>query len=342
MGCSSSKTGKGSQPQKQAKKPEKVPVDKSKLDPKDFIITKKTGEIIVKQEGTINGQQFSLEELKDCDIFLLDYIATINIDYCENCRIYVGPVESSVFIRNCTNCSVILACQQFRCRDCTDCRLALLSTTEPIIETSKDMKFACFDFFYFSLREQLAHAGLRVVNNKWWQVHDFNANPDKPNWSLLPQEDVCKLLRTSQCTSLSEEEISMDRVVPVTLGCRPLPCEECCFILFFPEQDDLVEGFLSKASKMQGCQICRTRSMVVPVDRLKSLFSFTAKEKLEKKFQGREIVGIDICGQGIRQKVEESLNSLSNGKGPPGFRIVPESTQTALAKAFFEVWKDEI
>lgn len=338
---SKSKKGKNEQSVKQPQKPERKPVDKSKLNPKDFIIKERSGETIVKEEGTILGQQFSIEECKDCDIFLFDDIATINVDLCENCRIFVGPVESSVFIRNCSNCNFIIACQQFRSRDCKDCRFALFCTTEPIIETSVGMQFACFDFFYFSLREQLALAGLKVVNNKWWQVHDFNKNAEKSNWSLLPQEDVANLLRTSQCTSLSAEELAMDRVVPVTLGCRPLPPGDALFVVFLPDQEALVEAFLSKASKMEHCILRRTRATVLSVDRLKSLFSWTAKEKLEKQCKGREIIGVEVCGP--YDQVQESLESLAPGKGEKGFRIVPEVVhQNGSAQAFFEVWKDEI
>lgn len=343
MGCGGSKAKKGEalkQPNKGQEK--KAPAEKKKLDPKDYIFSKKSGEVLIKEEGSISGEQFNIEECKDCDIFLFDYIATTFIDYCENCRIFVGPIETSIFIRNCSNCSFVIACQQFRCRDCSDCRLALLSTTEPIIETSVDMKFACYDFFYFSLREQLAKAGLKVVNNKWWQIHDFNKNADKPNWSLLPQEDVANLLRTSQCTSLTADELAMDRVVPVTLGSRPVPFDETCFVIFFPEQDALVEGFISKAAKTQGWVLCRTRATALPEDRLKSLFSWAAKEKLEKRCKGQEVIGVEVCGKGIRAQVEESLSSLANGNGQKGFKVVPENMQEALAKAFFEVWKDEI
>lgn len=340
MGCNSSKK---KEPLKSSQKAVQKPAaDKKKLDPKDFMFSQKSGEVLVKEAGSINGEQFNIEECKDCDIFLFDYIATIFIDYCENCRIFVGPVESSIFIRNCKNCNFVIPCQQFRCRDCSDCKLALFSATEPVIETSVEMQFACFDFFYFSLREQLANAGLKVVNNKWWQIHDFNKNADKPNWSILPLEDVPQLLRTSQCTSLSADELSMDRVVPVTLGCRPAPFEESCFVLFLPDQETLVESFISTASKTQGWVLCRTRATTLPVDRLKSLFAWAAKEKLEKQCKDKEVIGVEVCGQGIRAQVEESLGSLANGKGQKGFRIVPDNQSSPLAKAFFEIWKDEI
>jgi len=259
MGCSSSKSNKENAAPKQASKPiEKK--EKKQLNKADYIFSKRTGEILIKEDKSIDGEQFVIEECKDCDIFLFDYIATISVDYCENCRLFIGPVESSAFIRNCTNCSIVMACQQFRSRDCKDVRLSLFSTTEPIIETSSDMQFACFDFFYFSLREQIAKAGLKVVNNKWWQIYDFTKDDAKPNWRLLPEDQVAGLLRTSQCTSLSPEELTMDRIIPVTLGSRPAPSQETCFVMFLPDQEALVDAFMSKASKTEGWTLCRTRS----------------------------------------------------------------------------------
>lgn len=39
-------------------------------------------------------------------------------DFCKDCRIVSGPVASSVFIRNCEDCVIVIACQQLRLRDC--------------------------------------------------------------------------------------------------------------------------------------------------------------------------------------------------------------------------------
>jgi protein XRP2 len=340
-GCQA-KSGKNQKEKLLNGKKEKKPVDKSKLNPKDFIASGRKGEIIVKTEGTIDGQQFNIEECNDCDIFLFDVIATAFIDHCKNCRIFVGPVESSIFVRNCTDCNFVIACQQFRSRDCKDCRFSLLSTTEPIIETSTGMRFACFDYFYFSLQNQLASAGLDVINNKWWQIHDFNKNADNPNWDLLPQEDVQNLLRTTQCTAITAEELAMDKVVPVTLGSRPPPVNEYCFVVFLPQSQAVVEAFITHASKEQGWTLSRTRSTVLPEDRAKSLFSWTPKEKLEKKCKGKELIGIEVCGAGICEKVSRALPTLGNAKDVKGVKVVPENSRQMLAKAFFEVWKDEI
>lgn len=346
MGCGGSKNkGNGAKSGGPPAAKINVKVDatpKKKLDPKDYMFSKRTGETLVKEEGTINGEQFNVEECKNCDIFLLDHVATAFIDECENCRIFVGPVESSVFVRNCKDCNVMLACQQFRSRDCTNCKFSLFCTTEPIIETSSDIQFACFDFFYFSLRDQLSKAKLPLWNNKWWQIHDFNKNAANPNWSILPEEEVPKLLHMDKCSCISAEELAMDHVVPVTLGSRPWPCEESSFVLFLPNSDLYIEAFLAKAAKTDGWTLCRTRSTVLPDDRLKSLLGWAKEPKLLASLKGKEVTGVQVCGPGIAQQVQEALSSTGLAAGAKNIRIIPAPEIQTLGKAFFEVWKDDI
>lgn len=319
------------------------------LDPADFMVSKRSEEVVVKEQGAIDGEQLNIEECVNCDIFLLDHIAQVFVDECVGCRIFVGPTESAVFIRNCTDCSMVIACQQFRSRDCSDCRLALFCTTEPIIETSTGMQFACFDFFYFSLREQIAKAGLKLWNNKWWQVHDFNKNSDNPNWGLLPQEDVPTLLNARECSALSDEEIHMDRVVPVTLGSRPRPSEESCLALFLPGADlTYVEALLALVgSREAGWWVCRARSTFLPDENCQKLFHGWMKDKEVKKVvaacRGRELIGVEVCGEGVRQGIRDAMTP----GGPLAtlsqyVRLAPEENMAMLAKAFFEVWKDQI
>ena len=39
------------------------------------------------------------------------------VDNCKNTTFVIGPVKGSIFVRDCSNCRVSVACQQFRCRD---------------------------------------------------------------------------------------------------------------------------------------------------------------------------------------------------------------------------------
>jgi len=344
MGCGSST---GPKPSSAAgKKVTIVKVEekrkKSNLNPADYVLSKRNGEVIVKDAGTIDGQQFNVEECKDCDIFLMDHIACVFVDECEGCRIFIGPTMSSVMIRNCSSMNCVIACQQFRTRDCTNCKFSLLCTTEPIIETSTQLQFACFEFNYFSLRAQLSEAQLNVWNNKWWMVHDFNKNSEKPNWSLLPKGEVQTLLRPDRCNGLTEDELNQERVVPVTLGSRQWPSEETCFIIFLPGADAYIGAVLNKVEATEGWELCRARSTLLDVDRLKSLLSWTKESKLPSQCQGKELTGAQMCGAGILEQMQEALSTTGLAAGSKLIRIVPSAQASALAKAFFEVWKDEI
>lgn len=124
--------------------------------------------------------------LQSCKILILDYTAAVTIDDCVNCFILLGPVKSrfvaldfskfgnnypshrnhvlhqhvvinSVFLRDSTDCKVAMSCQQFRSRDCKRIELFLHCTTQPIIEASVAMKFACLQCYYPGLSSRIVY-----------------------------------------------------------------------------------------------------------------------------------------------------------------------------------------
>lgn len=158
---------------------------KSDINKNDYIFSKRVNESIVKQQGSIDGQQFIIEESRGCDIFLLDHIACVTVDQCKDCRIITGPIESSIFIRDCTDCIIVTICQQLRLRDCSNLKVFLCSTTGPIIETSRNITFGCYDYNYFGLADHFRAANLSVWNNSWFDVYDFNPSGGSGNFKLL-------------------------------------------------------------------------------------------------------------------------------------------------------------
>ena len=159
---------------------------KPKLDPKDFIFLKRHGETLVKAPGTINGQQFVIDSCEDCEIYVLDHCDSLMIDDCKRCKIVVGPTSGSIFIRDCEDCRCVFMCRQYRSRDCVNIDTHLHVTTRPIIETSTNMRFGCWDFSYPGLEAQMDAAGISPYQNFW--SHIFNFNPDTATWSLLPAD----------------------------------------------------------------------------------------------------------------------------------------------------------
>lgn len=129
---------------------------------------------LVKVPGSVNGQPFELKDLDNCDAQVLCWSSTVQIDRLQNCRVFIGPVESSCFVRNCEGCEFIMACRQLRTRDLKDCTFRLLAGTDPVIERSTGITFSPFSGAYHGLRKHCESAGLDPNDNHWRLIFDFN------------------------------------------------------------------------------------------------------------------------------------------------------------------------
>merc|ERR1712232_1421687 len=103
--------------------------------------------------------------------------------------------------------------------------------------------------------------------------------------------------------TVSEDELQMDKAIPITLGSRPWPFQESCFVFFLPESDAYVEAFLSKVAKTDEWVLCRTRSSVLGEDRLKSLFGWTKEPKLPGRCKGKEVTASEAMHTRTRSGV---------------------------------------
>ena len=211
------------------------------VDPKDFMLTGLKDATIGRLPGKLNGQQFVIQECENCSIFILDHSATVTIDDCVNCRVALGPVKGSVFFRDCKEMKCVVACQQFRTRDCKKMEVFLCCATQPVIESSTGMRFGCFQYSYPEMPGQFQAAGLSVFNNNWSNVHDFTPVSGETNWGLLPEDGPVR-----DRVPLPEPDSEFGRVristdagqssVPLTHGGRRKQSEESCLFLFFSEE----------------------------------------------------------------------------------------------------------
>lgn len=130
-----------------------------------------------------------IKDLDNCTVMLLDHTAQVTVDRCKNTKFYLGPIKSSVFFRDCENCTIVVSCCQFRCRDLLNSSLFLFTPNDPIIESSADLTVAPYNFKYPQLQEHSLAANIvgqftddeGVVQdkvNKWNQVFDFTKQED--------------------------------------------------------------------------------------------------------------------------------------------------------------------
>ncbi|XP_078739894.1 protein XRP2 [Lampetra fluviatilis] len=246
---------------------------REKVDLQRFVVTGLSGTAVGRAPGSVCGQQLVVAACSDCRIVVLDHSATVTVDDCVRCRLVLGPVKGSVFLRDCEDCEVLVACQQFRTRDCRGLSIFLCCSTQPVIEASTALKFGCYQFYYPELASQFRDAELSIFNNNWSSVHDFTPVPGERNFSLAADPGLLPgLLPTAAAATTTttaagkdrpaagEEEVEGEKVeggewageqwaavlrvrasveaarsiVPATLGAgRRRPSDESALVVFF-------------------------------------------------------------------------------------------------------------
>lgn len=187
-------------------------IKKAKLRKEDFMFKDRDGELLVRDPGQINGQQFIIDSCKNCKIFLRDFTPAINMYSCEDCEVFLGPCSGSIYIRNSKNCKVIVATAQLRIYNCENFDLLVFSISDPSIEQCTNLRIGCFDYCYTELKEQFGKAKLNIWNNVWSEVYDFT--PRAGNYSyLLPHKSAKELLNVTHGF-----DDSCTPVVPLTVG----------------------------------------------------------------------------------------------------------------------------
>mmetsp|Transcript_18560 Transcript_18560/g.60486 ORF Transcript_18560/g.60486 Transcript_18560/m.60486 type:complete len:411 (-) Transcript_18560:1778-3010(-) len=156
----------------------------------DFMWEKRSGESLAKRPGTLKGEGFLMMNLTECKAYVLDYTQQVQVDLCSDCTLVIGPVDGSVFFRDCKNCTIYVACRQLRTRDCENCTISLYCATDPIIETSKDITFSCWMGAYPGLSEQFVAANLDPLANNWRKVYNFNQEEENAEGHFTVLDDA--------------------------------------------------------------------------------------------------------------------------------------------------------
>merc|ERR1719265_2873890 len=143
-----------------------------------------------------------LEELEDCEVLLCDRSEQIMADYLTVCSVLCAPVNSSTFVRNCTNCVFWVATRQLRTRDCKNCVFYLHAHTEPIIESSSELIIAPWNASYPLAKQQFEAAGFDPLKNLWNAIYDFSGT-GVANWRI-PGLHECEHLQVTEPGFVSE------------------------------------------------------------------------------------------------------------------------------------------
>ncbi|XP_008327583.1 protein XRP2 [Cynoglossus semilaevis] len=291
---------------------------REKVDPKDFMLTGLRDVTVGRLPGKLNGQQFVIQECENCDIYVLDHSAAVTVDDCVNCRIVLGPVKGSIFFRDCKDIRCVVACQQFRTRDCKKMDVFLSCATQPIIESSTGMKFGCFQFFYPELAFHFKDAGLSIFNNNWSNVHDFTPVSGENNWSLLPEnaavldyvhapdpESEFKAVRIS-----TEPDRS---IVPLTKGGRRKDSEESCLFVFFAGEYATANARkLIDQATANGFVLIQTKEVSMRPEDVKRVFQNSAEDLVAWITKG-PVIALELNGVGVVEACKNIANEVFSG-----------------------------
>lgn len=305
-----------------------------KLDPKDFMCMNMADETIVREPGKVNGEQFVVDGCKRCNIFVFDHCASVTIDDCTNCTIYIGPTESSVFIRNCKKCYCVFLCRQLRTRDCEDCTLRLFCATRPVIESSKAMRFACFDTEhdeYEQLPQQLSSAHLSPFCNYWSSVYDFTPQASSSNWSFWDADNLeSKSLQDEMASAeILAQKLQNGLVSPdeedkctfSTLGEKPLDNHDYHYLVLFPLRLKIQErgavsackAFLNTLAKTnKGVKLVQVNGCKLTKDEMDELNSNNILESGSVPLppNSPKVVGVEIASEdSVKSAVIQSIGS---------------------------------
>ncbi|XP_044140800.1 tubulin-specific chaperone C [Bufo gargarizans] len=151
-----------------------------------------SGQVLFMEAEEIGQKDVQLSQLRQCTITLRGSPATLHMRDLSGCKVLCGPVATSVFVDNCSDCLFTFPCQQLRTHSSTDCRFYLHVTSRAIIEDCSGLHFAPFTWSYPGIQRDYELTGLDQSWNNWDLVDDFNwlaMDVRSPNWKVIPEEE---------------------------------------------------------------------------------------------------------------------------------------------------------
>lgn len=163
----------------------KPSIKKKKYDPDDYRFKDERESFRVKKVDSIKEQQYDIDNCHNCEYYIFDITANLYIDDCSHCTIFVAPCESSIFVRNCKHMNIVAVTGQFRTYECHDCSFSLYCKSQPVIESSSNLRFTSFHApVYPQLPQQLAKKRFHPWNNHWSEIHNFTKKPGETHFTL--------------------------------------------------------------------------------------------------------------------------------------------------------------
>ena len=148
------------------------------------------------EEKEIKGKNnIIMENIINCNIYLLYDFKACYINNCQNCNIFLGCICGGAHITNCVNSKIYLITHQLRIHQTTNSDFYTLTNSNPIIEHSKENVFHPLKIKYEGFENNLKKSGIDINNNNWNQVQDFQwLKKDKsPNFNVDENNELIEI-----------------------------------------------------------------------------------------------------------------------------------------------------
>lgn len=147
------------------------------------------------EEETKGKNNILMENINNCNLYLLFNFKACYINNCKKCNIYLGSISGGTHITNCTESKIYLMTHQLRIHQTTKTNFYVLINSNPIIENSKENIFHPLKIKYDGYQNNLKISGLNAQNNKWSEVQDFQwLKKDKsPNFEIDDKNEILEI-----------------------------------------------------------------------------------------------------------------------------------------------------
>lgn len=153
-----------------------------------FELKDRVGEEHERFSGQIGGEAFSLSNLKQCTVKLLDVTSTVRVKGLSSCHVIIAAASGNVMLVNCSNCIFSAACSKLITRDCHSCVFYLHTLNPSVVENSSQLQFAQFNVAYRAHSGHLEAANLLPGKNCFEDVRSVDKEgAKKSSWRIIEQ-----------------------------------------------------------------------------------------------------------------------------------------------------------
>ena len=147
--------------------------------PRQRMISALSSQRVERLPGELKGSDLVVEKVSGCSVLVCDRVPQAQIDDVHHgSEILVGPCDGSVFVRDCSDCTIKAACAQLRATSCANVRFELFCQTPPSIESCSSLVFSFWRSAYPGLAAHLKDSALdlRSQQNRFADVYNFSAS----------------------------------------------------------------------------------------------------------------------------------------------------------------------